>query len=193
MITIAVSQRVEVVVSYQEKRDALDTRWHAFLFRCGVTPLLIPNHLQTLNALLKLEPKGVLLTGGEDNETRIAVENLLLQYAIDNKIPLIGVCHGMQVLQRFFAVSLSTLDNHVLQQQDIITADGCRVVNSYQTMGTTETVNELTVMARSKDGVVKAVQHKQRPLHGIMWHPERHTPFDDQDISFFKQVFGGLS
>jgi len=41
MIGVAITQRVELVPAYGERRDALDQRWTDFLDRCGLAPILV--------------------------------------------------------------------------------------------------------------------------------------------------------
>jgi putative glutamine amidotransferase len=38
--------------------------------------------------------------------------------------------------------------------------------------------------------VIKAVRHENAPLAGIMWHPERMTPFAADDRDLFHDWFG---
>ncbi|OGT52840.1 MAG: hypothetical protein A3F17_05465 [Gammaproteobacteria bacterium RIFCSPHIGHO2_12_FULL_41_15] len=190
MKIIAVSQRVTTISDDLAIHDAIDQRWYLFLAKCGVSPFLIPNNKPQAVNLLNINIEGVLFTGGNDHETRNETEIFLLNYAINKKIPVIGVCHGMQMLQRFFGITLDPIKNHIKTKQKIITQSGSRTVNSYQTLGTTTSVDVLKVLATSGDGIIKAVQHNDLPLYGIMWHPERNNPFDQQDIKFFQSVLG---
>jgi len=52
MSCIAVTQRVDVVQAYGERRDALDQRWQEFLRRCELVPLPCPNHRGNRERLL---------------------------------------------------------------------------------------------------------------------------------------------
>ncbi len=63
-------------------------------------------------------------------------------------------------------------------------------VNSYHRWGARETCDALEVWARAEDGVIEAVRHNTRPMLGVMWHPERRTPYADSDISMFSRFFG---
>lgn len=190
MTWIAVSQRTDHIANYHETRDALDQRWHDFFSRCEVTPVLMPNHLHTANNLIsQLSIDGILLTGGNDADARHAVENALIKLAIAKQIPLLGVCHGMQMIQRYFGVRLYQVSGHVTEHQ-VITINGKREqMNSYHDTGTTASTDELMVWARADDGVVKAVCHRNLPIIGIMWHPERFNPFQDGDVGLVRQLF----
>lgn len=197
MILIGVSQRVAEERDYPERRDALDQRWITFLQKCGIMPLLIPNHLATAQQMLKkFSLKGILLSGGNslaacggDAPERDRVEMFLLRYALKHKIPLLGVCRGMQLIQHYYGVPLIKVDGHVHRKQAVCINGKLKVVNSFHRHGAVKTKDELKVWAVAPDGVIEAVRHRAYPLCGIMWHPERFKPFRKEDIRFFKTYF----
>ena len=47
-----------------------------------------------------------------------------------------------------------------------------------------------SMCGRSEDGVVKAVCVQDKPILGIMWHPERLFPTRGEDIELFRDHFG---
>jgi gamma-glutamyl-gamma-aminobutyrate hydrolase PuuD len=197
MKKIAITQRVSVIPQYGERRDCLDQAWPRFLAECGLMPVAIPNVLEVALQLCgDSEIQGLLLTGGNDLAAfggdapeRDAVENALLDLAEKRGLPVLGVCRGMQVIQHRFGVPLRRLEGHVAPRQ-VIRVDGqSREVNSYHCFATFETRAPLDVWAKSDDGVVKAVRHSTHPMIGIMWHPERITPFASADINLFRKLF----
>jgi putative glutamine amidotransferase len=64
-----------------------------------------------------------------------------------------------------------------------------RTVNSYHRFGARSTRDPLEAWGQARDGVVKAVRHRQLPLAGIMWHPEREFPFHSEDVAYMEQFF----
>lgn len=46
MKLIGVTQRVEIIQEYSEKRDSLDQKWFEFLNKCDLIPILLPNNLE---------------------------------------------------------------------------------------------------------------------------------------------------
>lgn len=194
---IAVTQRVEVIEAYKERRDELDQRWAVLLQQFGMIPLLIPNQADVAKKMLESLPiDGILLTGGGDLECyggtapeRDAVEKLLLEHAILNLKPVLGVCRGMQAIQDYFGVPLQKISNHVAASHKIYFEGRPFVVNSYHAWGTDETVQELTVLARSDDGIVEAIKHTRYPIEGVMWHPERASSLTPLDFEIISAVF----
>jgi gamma-glutamyl-gamma-aminobutyrate hydrolase PuuD len=197
MNIIAVSQRVVVEPRHGERRDALDQKWACFLERCGIAPYPVPNAIGDVRHLLDaIRPAGVLLTGGNDIAAvggdapeRDETEGELIAYARENRLPLLGVCRGMQMIQHVLGLTLRPVTGHVATQQTISVEGTPTTVNSFHNFGTSETTAELTVWANADDGVVKAVRHCSEPLTGIMWHPERMSPFRAEDISLVRRAF----
>lgn len=199
MKRILVTQRVTVVPTHGERRDSLDQRWVHFLFACGLLPLLVPNHLPTSRLMLEaLQPDGILLTNGDDLTAyggrvpeREEMERFLIDYALQEGIPLIGVCKGMQVIQDYFGVPLHQISGHVRSQQTVTLHGSAHEVNSYHNWGTTQTVEPLDVWGVAEDGVVKAVRVNSKEVYGIMWHPERFQRYREEDVRWFRSVYNG--
>lgn len=193
MIPIAITQRT-YFSEHNEIYDALDECWFDFLEVCGFYPIIIPNHNISLQSILKnINIKGILLTGGNDSPQREIVEDHLLAHALKYRLPILGVCHGMQHIQRSFGLTLRPVEGHVISHQTIYINEHETLVNSYHELGTMETHPDLLVWAYSKDGVIKAIKHRQQNIIGIMWHPERCKPFKERDINLVRSIFLGES
>jgi len=199
MIPIAVSQRVSVIAEYGERRDCLDQIWSVFLRQAGFLPILIPNNPNIARDIIESTPiKGLLLTGGNnlceyggDAPERDKTEKFLLNHAMKNKIPLIGICRGMQIIQHHAGVPLVQVVGHVSKKHKILTGNHQREVNSFHNMGAVETSDDLEVIAKAEDGVIEAVRQRNYNIEAVMWHPERCEPFDNLDIVWFKKIFNG--
>lgn len=192
MKLIAISQRTDTIQKYRETRDALDHNWYPLLHACGLIPVICPNDtILTQNLINQLKPSGILLTGGNNSYERDKTERLLLEYAISHQLPLLGICHGMQVIQQYFGIQLVEVSGHITSLQTItINGDPCNV-NSYHTLGTQENAPELISWAYAADNTIKAIKHRTLPIVGIMWHPERRKPYAIRDIHFIKQFYAG--
>lgn len=191
MKKILVSQQIYCYEGFhREERDCLDLAWMSFLLACDLLPIIVPNNEIVVNSYLNLlDIDGILLTGGNDAAKRLVVENILLAYATSKKLPLIGVCHGMQMIQRFFDIPLESYPDKDTREMEILIRGKRKRVNSYHTIASKYSIPSLHVWAETEDGWVKAISHQSFPIHGIMWHPEREPIFCNDDIHFFKQVF----
>lgn len=197
---VLVSQRVDVIEGYGERRDGLDQNWTNFLMECGYATLPCPNNINVAKELLKnIDISGIILSGGNDlikyggdAPERDELERYLIGYSINKKIPLIGVCRGMQMIMDNFGVELIEVNNHVKEHHRLSYKDENIYVNSFHRYGAVKTNENIIVDCISSDGVFEKIRHKTYNIHGIMWHPERHTIKRNievnRDIEIFKEI-----
>ena len=198
MTTVAITQRVAVIPEYGERRDCLDQAWPRFLHACGLLPLPMPNVADVALELFRgTDLAGLVLTGGNDlvavggnAPERDATENALIDAAESRGLPVLAVCRGMQLIQHRHGIALSRVEGHVTARQTIAIQGRTAERNSYHCFGAHDSRQPLEVWAVAPDGVVKAIRHASRPITGIMWHPERNSPFAADDMALFRTVFG---
>jgi putative glutamine amidotransferase len=210
MKPIAVTQRVEFYEKYGECRDAIDQRWIDLLIECGLWPVLIPNNTKFVAALLKNSHiSGVILTGGNslvryggDALERDKVEIQLLEYSIQNQLPILGICRGMQLIQDFFGVTLNKINDHVATRFNLEVNPESRLyeeltqlttTNAYHNLAAFDSVPDLRVSSKSEDGAVMSVEHALYPIYGQMWHSERENPFIQRELKIFRKIFLQIS
>ena len=205
---IAITQRVEVVASHGERRDCLDQQWAPFLEALGLVALPVPNNLQSPEQWLDGQAvDGVVLTGGNDlsclvggsNQARERdrTEAACLSLARSRRIPVLGVCRGMQMLNHWLGGRLEPVTGHTavrhqLQGTPFESAfDAFTEVNSFHDWGVPAggLAPELIPQLFSEDGLIEAFTHKSLPWAGIMWHPEREAPFREADKALFNRIF----
>ena len=177
---------------------------------------------------------GIILTGGEDinplqyndtinlavcgdiNYERDTLERKLFDFAFENKIPLIGVCRGMQMMNVASGGSLygdipTEIGTTVIHRNngevnhEIVLTDTCSLifpngtdtimVNSWHHQGLKIMPNHLRVIARSFDGLPEAVvmDKSEHPfMIAVQFHPERlgkeNVIHQTMKSSFFKEI-----
>lgn len=193
MKLIGLTQRVVFCPDYKESRDALDQRWIKLLHELGYTPYPIPNNTQVIPEIITLPLQGIIFTGGniisKDALERDLVETALLNHCIKNKVPVLGVCGGMQLILTHFGSKIQTVTDHV-NTKHLIEFQGKKIsVNSYHHYGALEVEKPLEVVSLCQDGVVEAVRHQWLPIEAIMWHPEREEPFNPVNKELISRLF----
>jgi len=210
---IGLTQRVIENKEYTDFYDALDQRWYDLLQKFNYLPIPLPNlkpeNAEDLLGSLKLD--GIILTGGETIldypeqifkdtfvdpfQKRDYFEFKVIDNFIKSKKPVLGVCRGMQLLNIFFGGSLSKISQHdkgvkhkiYFQDNNKFPRD---IVNSYHNYGITpsDLANDLLEIAIDENKNIESFKHKELPIYGIMWHPERDNK-QDTYYDFFKSIF----
>jgi gamma-glutamyl-gamma-aminobutyrate hydrolase PuuD len=153
----------------------LEHSWYEFLQ--GHTLVSIANRLPTscpdLDALI--------ITGGDDHPVRNQVEHELIDRMLACNIPVIGICHGCQLLTTKLGGSVTSVDEHMDRDHEVEYRGQPHLVNSYHTLRIQQLPEGATVLARDLDGHAEAWISGRTA--GIMWHPERMThPWIPEEI-----------
>ena len=186
-----ISLRVELIEKYNEKRDTLSQEWTNFLQKHAIIPILIPNTLDDVKSYISdLGIDGLILSGGDnigEFPERDKTEKQILDYAIDKRFPVLGVCRGMQIINEYFAGKVFANDNnshvgkphqiHIMDQKfsKLLGYDNTQVNSFHNNIITKKSIGEkLQVFALSEhDNTVEGYYHSDLPIIGVMWHPER--------------------
>ena len=197
---VAVSQRVARVIERNEQRDALDQRLIVWLAHAGALAYPVPNTLggaTTVSAWLSaLEVEGIVLSGGEDigvSPARDDTERALLRHAQTERLPVLGLCRGMQMLADFSGGVLARIPGHVDTQHTLHSAEGCELplaVRSFHAWGLFECPAGFEILARAPDGSIEAIRHPGLCWEGWMWHPEREAVFGLRELARLRTAFG---
>ena len=161
---------------------------------------------------------GEEIDGSFSIDTELDVLQLqALEYAVQQKMPVLGICKGMQLINLIFGGSLCqhlpTAARHKDQNGDLLHPVYARpgsflydlygprtVVNSAHHQGildgSTALGKNIAVVQRSADGTAEGIVHNYLPVIGLQWHPERltgHTLHPDAaDGSLIFQYFLNL-
>jgi putative glutamine amidotransferase len=195
-----------LVESYQERRDCLDQRWYPIATRLGFVPVPLPNIQQenVEDIVSSLPVDGLLLSGGNSVHgldanapdaapERDHFEKYLIDHAIREDIPVLGICRGMQVINLHLGGNLSPVAGHVASRHRIVVAEEVSLtlpteVNSFHAWGIArpDLAASLTCLATDNEGHVEAFRHSDHRVAGIMWHPEREQPPRDVDLDLME-------
>ena len=144
---------------------------------------VVRNDEVTIEELEAMKPEALILSPGpgRPEDAGICIESI--KYFKD-KLPILGICLGHQSICEAFGGTVSYAKELMHGKQSTITIDETCPI--FQGMGNTmkaaryhslaavkETIPEtLKVTAKTKDGEVMAVMHREYPIYGVQFHPE---------------------
>jgi anthranilate synthase component 2 len=152
------------------------------LGRLGADVTVVRNDEITTEALIASQPDAIVLSPGPctPNEAGICLD--VLKKA-GNKIPIFGVCLGMQAMGQAFGgdVVRAPLPMHgkisEIHHQGKTIFRG--INNSFKATRYHSLIVDrdtcpdvLDIVAETKDGLIMGLSHKKFPVHGVQFHPE---------------------
>ena len=192
-MNIAVTQLEHFRKDRNQMLDCLDQRLILFLQNLSSSIYPIPNSFTEEVSLKRwienAKIEAIILSGGGnvgESAPRDHVESLLINYAVDQDIPLIGICRGMQAIILHFGGSLAAKAGHVRTRHQMLFKSRQIEVNSFHNFCVDDYTNDFEVLAHAEDGTIEGVSHKKYQILGIMWHPERDKPFQVHDLNLFR-------
>ena len=206
MKKIGISLRTSNAYDYEEDRDAIATDWYHFLNSLNWKHdwVLLPSLGNNSAEYAKHHNiEGLILTGGDSigsNARRDESEKLLLEFAIQQRLPVLGVCRGLQQLYLYYGGKLINTDDeqHIATRHQVkisttlpfeynenLTID----VNSYHSQLLAPGTSHIDMMAQDKAGFIEGIIDAPNKIAGIMWHPERESDCASFDKALFNWLF----
>ena len=144
---------------------------------------VIRNDEMSVAEIEALAPDRIIISPGpgRPEDAGIIIEAVK---ALGRKIPILGVCLGHQAICAAFGATITYARQLMHGKQSPVTFDqssllfkGCPspapVARYHSLAADPDTLPEcLAVTARTEDGEVMAVQHREYPIFGVQFHPE---------------------
>lgn len=130
----------------------------------------------------ELAPNLVVLSPGPGSPDEFQLSRTI-QMALDRKLPILGVCLGLQGLVEHFGGSLGVLGYPMHgKPSEIITQPSTLfkglperfVAGRYHSLYAQPATfpSELKAIAHTEDGVIMAIEHRTLPIFAVQFHPE---------------------
>ena len=178
----------------------IDHYWINYFNKKNYEFELIPNSLKIAKKKIRQNKNCdlIIIPGGNDlfkndylSITRLKVEKELINYSLKNKIPLLGVCRGMQLLNFYFGGKIEKISGHMKKNTKIFFIDNffkekVIKVKCYHNFGIKKKSKskKFITIAEDKDGNLEMFKHINEKILGVMWHPERESNFKKLDYIF---------
>lgn len=145
----------------------------------GVLSEIYPPSID-LATLTAKKPMGLILSGGPSSVSDVGAPHL--SFSLDDvHVPVLGICYGMQWMVQSFGGKILSGKTREYGVETVLVSEG-RLFDKSETrkvlMSHGDHAEQLPdcfkEVARTNNGVIAAVEHRNRALYGLQFHPEVH-------------------
>ncbi len=163
---------------------------------------VIRNDAMTVEEIEALSPSHIILSPGPGRPENAGIcEEVIRRLA--GKIPILGICLGHQAICEVFGAKVTYAKELMHGKQSVAELDTdsrlfrgmenkMTVARYHSLAAEAESIPEvLKITARTPDGEVMAVEHREFPVYGVQFHPESVlTPEGRKIMENFLRGFG---
>ncbi|MDO4807467.1 MAG: aminodeoxychorismate/anthranilate synthase component II [Coriobacteriales bacterium] len=163
--------------------DSFSYNLYQLLGSVGATIEVVRNDRLFVAELAALRPEAIVLSPGPGRPADAGIcEDVVRQ--LSGQVPILGVCLGHQAICEALGGTVGYAPRVMHGKPSLVELDpACplfsgiaspaQVGRYHSLVANTEDLPAcLKVVARTKDGEVMAVQHKEHPTYGLQFHPE---------------------
>ncbi|BBK42889.1 aminodeoxychorismate/anthranilate synthase component II [Allostella vacuolata] len=154
--------------------------WH-FLGELGAEVEVRRNDALSAEEALAMRPDGIVLSPGPCDPDRAGICLELVRQA--GSIPLLGVCLGHQTIGQAYGGRVIRAPEPMHGKMSQIRHDGGGIFAGLPSPFTATRYHSLiveratlpdalSITAETDDGLIMGLSHRERPVHGVQFHPE---------------------
>lgn len=154
---------------------------------------VIRNDVSTPAEIEAMKPEAIIISPGpgRPEDAGICID---VVKGLSGKFPILGVCLGHQSICKAYGAIVSYAKELMHGKQSLTKVDtNCPIfqncpeevmVGRYHSLAALEETMPdcLTVTARTQDGEIMAVQHREYPVFGLQFHPESILTPEGKDM-----------
>jgi anthranilate synthase/aminodeoxychorismate synthase-like glutamine amidotransferase len=146
----------------------------------GADVVVRRNDAITVAGAEELAPDRIVVSPGPGRPADAGVSVELIR-ALGQRVPTLGVCLGHQAIVEAFGGEIGRARALLHGKASPVEHDGRGVfaglpqgfdAGRYHSLAATRVPDELEVSARTADGEVMGVRHRELPVEGVQFHPE---------------------
>ena len=163
-----------------DHRDSFTWNLVHLVVECGARAAVLPAEGSTLAELEAVRPDLLLLSPGPGHPRDACLAQAAAR-AFAGRIPVLGVCLGMQAIALAFGGAVEEAPAPVHGKASNLRHDGSGLFRGmpspfqaarYHSLAVTRMPAEFEPQAFDGDGVVMALRHRRWPMAGVQFHPE---------------------
>jgi anthranilate synthase component 2 len=154
-----------------------------YLGAWGAEVIVRRNDALTAQEALDMKPSHIVLSPGPCGPEQAGICLDVIKLATAANMPLLGVCLGHQAIGYAFGGTVERAPAPMHGKTDAIRHQGASVFHALPSPFTATRYHSLivrrdsmpdalSVTADNAEGLVMGLRHKEKPIHGVQFHPE---------------------
>ncbi len=136
----------------------------------------------TLDEIFKINPSAIVISPGPATPTKAGISIELVKKIYD-RIPILGVCLGHQIIAKAFGAKIIPAKTIMHGKVSMIYHDGKKIFDGMPSPFKATRYHSLAVekyslpscfeiSAQTSDGEIMGIRHKEFEIEGVQFHPE---------------------
>ena len=180
--------------------DSFTYNLYQYLCELGAEVEVVRNDKISLEEITDMDPEGIIISPGPSTPLEAGISNDVISHFGPN-IPTLGVCLGHQCIGYVDGAKVDRSDEILHGKTSMVTHNGVGVlaglpdpfeaIRYHSLVVYPETIPDtLEVTARTDNGLVMGLRHKEYPIEGVQFHPESILTPDGKHLlqNFLDQV-----
>ena len=161
--------------------DSFTFNLYHFLGDLGAVVEVRRNDALTVDQALALAPEAIVISPGPGTPDEAGISLPLIQAAAAAQIPLLGVCLGHQAIGQAFGAKVVRAPAPIHGKVWEVAHGGTDIfaglpspfrATRYHSLVVGDLPETLIPTARTADGLVRGLAHRDLPIWGVQFHPE---------------------
>ena len=160
--------------------DSFTYNLYQYLGMLGAKVTTLRNDANDLHDAVKLGFDAIVISPGPKTPSEAGLSKDMVREFAPRK-PILGVCLGHQVICEVFGARTVRAPRVVHGKTSLIYHSGEGILSGlpnpfaaarYHSLASTDIPRELKITAKTDDGIIMAVEHREFPCFGVQFHPE---------------------
>ena len=172
--------------------DSFTYNLYQYFAELGEEVLVMRNNKTSLEEIENLSPQRIVISPGPSTPLHAGISNEVILH-FGPKLPVLGVCLGHQCIGHSFGGRFGRVGRIMHGKSSPVHHDGkgvfTGIASPFSAIRYHSLIVErdglpdcLEVSARTEDGTIMGLRHRQYPVEGIQFHPESFMTEHGKDI-----------
>ena len=172
--------------------DSFTYNLFQFLSELGEAVVVVRNDKTTIPEIERMKPERIVISPGPSTPQNAGISNDVIRH-FGSRLPLLGVCLGHQCIGYSYGGRIGQANRIMHGKSSLIHHDGKGVfagipepfsaIRYHSLIVRPEGLPDcFEVSARSDDGTIMGIRHRQHAVIGVQFHPESFMTQSGKDV-----------